>query len=120
MDDLEYLSLSNLGLGAANEMFAEALEKVLENIHDINTDYKPARKITLEVSITPNEDRNKGKVQIKCIPKIAPQKSFETDIFMGFHQGAFVATELHKPEQMKLFGEEETKPITAIKGGKVD
>jgi len=116
MDDLEYLSLNNLGFGAAEEMFSGALEKVLENIHDVNTDHKATRKITFEVSIFPNEDRNKGKVQIKCTSKIAPQKSFETDIFMGFHQGAFVATELHKPEQMKLFGEE-NKPMSVIKGG---
>ena len=120
MDDLEYLSLNNLGFGAAAEMFSEALEKVLENIQDINTDYKAARKIVLEVSILPNEDRNKAQLQIKCTPKIASQKSFETDIFMGHDKGAFVASEIHKPKQMKLFGEEETKPVTSIKGGKVD
>ncbi len=48
----EKLSLVNIEGGAAVEMFDIALQKVLENIHDINTT-ADAREITLKVKIGP-------------------------------------------------------------------
>lgn len=53
----EKLSLVNLGGGAAVEMFDEALEKVLENILDPNTEAKTKRVITLKMTISPAENR---------------------------------------------------------------
>ncbi len=55
MEQIEYLGLSNLGHGAAEEKFNEVLKRVIENINDPNTDWKKAREIHIKVSIAPNE-----------------------------------------------------------------
>ena len=51
----EKLSLVNLEGGAAVEMFDIALQKVIENIHDINTT-ADAREITLKVKVKPMDE----------------------------------------------------------------
>jgi hypothetical protein len=52
------MTLDNLGQGAAKEIFDGALKKVIENIKDVNTDWKPQRSISLVVTFKPDEERN--------------------------------------------------------------
>lgn len=51
----ERLSLVTIRGGAAVEMFDRQLDRVMQNIADINTDKKP-RKIIVEVAIAPVDD----------------------------------------------------------------
>ena len=46
------LKLSSIQEGALQESFENAMEQVLKNIHDLNTDPKKARKINLEIKVT--------------------------------------------------------------------
>lgn len=77
------ISLTNIGDGAAVEMFDEALGKILENILDINTDAKTKRVITLKMTISPAENRDCSAIGIEVVPKFAPDKAFETQALMG-------------------------------------
>ena len=72
--DQEKLSLVNLEGGAAVEMFDIALQKVLENIHDINTTDGP-REINLKVKAKPmGDDRSIVGYSITCPIKICCQE----------------------------------------------
>ncbi|MCE4957693.1 replication terminator protein [Macrococcoides caseolyticum] len=51
------IDLSKLADGAVQERFEDAFNKALENIHDLNTDPKKTRKVTLEVKISSDENR---------------------------------------------------------------
>ena len=104
MDGTEMVSLANLGRGAAIEKFDEEFRKVLENIVDPNTPAMGERKITLEVAIKPNENRDYCTLKVSCSSKVTPVKAFETQMFVArdfSHGGVVIATE-HNPQQMRL------------------
>lgn len=54
---MKKLDLSKLADGAVQERFEDAFNKVLENIHDLNTDPKKNRKVTLELKISSDDSR---------------------------------------------------------------
>lgn len=74
MEEKQKLSLTNIKDGAAVEMFDLAMQKVFENINDINTTTK-AREINLKLTFTPSEDRTLTEIGIECIPKLAHQEA---------------------------------------------
>ena len=51
------MQLSEINNGALQEVFDYEFDKVLKNIRDINTDPKAKRKVTIEMTISPNEKR---------------------------------------------------------------
>ena len=70
------VSLTNLGGGAAVELFDNELALVLDNIQDPNTEARKVRKITLEITIKPDNDRSFGEVMIQAKSAIAPSSPF--------------------------------------------
>jgi hypothetical protein len=99
----EALCFENLGCGAAEEMFEEALKKVLANILDPNTRANTAREVVLRVKIKPSEARTDADVIIDCNVKLATDKPFPTKIFIGKDaQGKPEAHEVNA-NQMNLF-----------------
>lgn len=60
------LNLDTLQGGAARELFEIELQKVLRNIADPNTKPDAVRKLTLEVTIKPNEKRSMLYVAVKA------------------------------------------------------
>jgi len=95
------ITLANLGGGAALERFSEELEKVLENILDVNTDAKKTRSITMTVAIKPTKERNQAAVGIACTSKLAPVETYATRAFIGRHGQRLLAFE-DNPQQLKL------------------
>ncbi len=98
----EPVSLATLGNGAAIELFNVELQRVLDNIVDENTKPKDTRKVILEVTIKPTEDRDFGQVSIVAKSKLAPLAPYGTNFFIGKHRGRGVAQE-HNPKQAPLF-----------------
>ena len=70
--EVEVVSLSNLCGGAIEEVFQREFAEVLANIADINTDAEAKRKITLEFTIQPFEDRSGAQVTFACKSKTVP------------------------------------------------
>lgn len=99
--EVAYLTLDNLGLGAARELFQNELDKVLENILDPNTPATAKRSVALSVTIVPNEDRSECGIQIEATSKIAPYKGAGGVIFVGRKDGRAVATS-YDARQMTL------------------
>ena len=100
--ELERLNLANLGKGAAEEKFADALAKVIENIQDLNTDHKARRTITLKVHFLPTEKRLSAKILLDVATTLPAPQPFETQIYLGIEDGEYIATEFN-PQQMLLF-----------------
>jgi hypothetical protein len=97
------VTLANLARGAADQLFDASLQKVVENILDINTDLEAVRTISLEVTIKPvNTDRSQADVKVKAKTKLAGLCGAETVIYLGRHAGRPVAVE-HDPRQIGMF-----------------
>ncbi len=62
----EKITLSSLKDGAVEERFQYELKKVLDNIADPNTETKKARKITIELTFSPDESCE----NVSCITKV--------------------------------------------------
>jgi len=110
---VERVSLDTIAGGAIGELFSEELMRVLANITDPNTDAKTSRKITIEVSFAPNEDRDETGVKVKCSSKLAGIKTVETRLFVGYSGGELTAVE-NNPKQSGLFDQEETRKLAAV------
>lgn len=86
---------SRLGEGAVSERLQIEMQKVLENIADPNTPWKKARKITLTISVTPNEKRQLGEVSIDTKTTLAPAHGIPAVIVIGKDdEGKVVGKEL--------------------------
>lgn len=81
--EMKEVSLATLGKGAAAEMFAEEMKKVLENIADVNTPAKAVREVTLTVRLFPREERDFADIEISSASKLAKFKGFESRVHIG-------------------------------------
>ena len=101
--DQEKVSLATVGGGAAIERFDIALQQVINNILDVNTDAKKERSVTLKVTFKPTENRDMGAVSVDVVPKLAPVSAFRTQVFFGTDAtGKGMACEMDI-NQMNLF-----------------
>lgn len=57
MQKKDRLTLANLCQGGAEEIFQRDLDRVMENIADVNTPAEGERTITLKVKLKPSADR---------------------------------------------------------------
>ncbi len=115
-EEPKLLTLSNIHHGAALEMFEGALDQVLENIKDPNTDHKAKRGIKLEFSFVTNEERNVSDVVVQCKTALAGMKGVQSFVHIGRHAGKTVAVE--QPTQEEMFPT--SKPLDFTKKGSDD
>lgn len=105
MEEEQGVSLETLGQGAAVERFNLALQDVLNNVQDPNTDPKKARTVTMKVTVKPSADREVGTLAVDVVSKLAPIAPFDVRVFMGRGKdGKGYATEYHS-QQAGLFTE---------------
>jgi len=98
----ETVTLSNLCSGAVEEVFQREWSEVLQNISDVNTDAEAKRKITLEFTIEPFEDRSGAQVTFACKSKVVPVTAVKGTVFLQRSGTAIVAVP-HDPKQIRLF-----------------
>lgn len=58
-----------------------ALEQVLANINDINTDEKKKREINIKLTFTPQNGRKEVKMSVQTSTKLVPVNPAETTLF---------------------------------------
>ena len=105
LDEFPQMTLTNIARGAAAELFAEELAKVLANIQDPNTESSPKRKILLTFTFDPSKSRNEAVVSVDATSKLAPLAGAHQTIFVGNLRGKPVATIYTPDEQQELFDE---------------
>lgn len=103
--DYRTVTLESLGNGAAAELFAIELQKVIENINDFNTKAEAVRSITIKVLIKPNEQRDSAMVGIQVESKLESIKPFGTVFFFGVKDGQMQVVESTATEQALPFGD---------------
>lgn len=64
-------TLKTIGGGVAAEFFERELKRVVKNIADPNTDPKAKRKITIEITMTADEERRHCAVSVSAHAKLA-------------------------------------------------
>ncbi|TDL96707.1 hypothetical protein ERX27_07580 [Macrococcus brunensis] len=88
-------NLSTLADGAVQERFDDAFAKVLENIHDLNTDPEKKRKVTLEISIASDESREILFLDVQAKTSLQSRKPVPIKMMTGLDEkGVAVAKEL--------------------------
>jgi hypothetical protein len=96
MDNI-IINLEQFADGALSEKMNMALREVLANIADPNTEWKTARKLTLDMTFRSGEDRELAEVSIVAKPKLAPAKPLTTKIVIGIDgKGGILASEYKK------------------------
>ena len=90
------IDLGTFANGSLAERFDLELQKALENIADPNTDFKTARKITMEVTLKAADDnRDVISTSVRAKIKLAPARDIETTILMDMDtKGKIVGSEL--------------------------
>lgn len=111
------LTVENLCNGGAMERVQEELKRVITNIVDPNTPAKKPRKVKMEITIRPNENRNMAEVLVTTSSSLQAPEPIETSIYIGMdpRTGEVGAEEMasgENPGQGKLFGTETSANVS--------
>jgi hypothetical protein len=98
----ENVSLGNLCGGAIEEVFQKEWASVLANIADVNTKAEAKRKISLEFTIKPFEDRSGAQVTFTCKSRTVPTEEVKGTVFLQ-RRGLVMVAVPHDPQQTRLF-----------------
>jgi hypothetical protein len=96
------IELSNICGGAVEELFQRELSEVLGNIGDVNTNPESKRKITLEFTLKPFEDRSGAQIEFTIKSKQAAVNSVKGTMFLE-RRGTTMVAIPHDPKQNTLF-----------------
>lgn len=102
-------SLDQIMGGAVKERFREELEKVWQNIYDMNTDADKVRKVILECQFKPNERRDAADMSVKVSSRLAPPVALTQTVLMQLHDDGSVSVMERSdevPGQMDFEGNE--------------
>ena len=77
------IDLENLAGGELAEKFEDAMKKVVANMMDPNTPYKNKRKISINLSLEQNENRDDVAIECTVNTTQAPVKSATTRMTIG-------------------------------------
>lgn len=105
MEQPANLTLASLGGGAAEEMFGEALQRVLASVDDPNQPSKKARVLTLTITMTPLvDDRTVAKTDIQVDVKLPKRHGHKATMYLAYDAKTkrYVAQE-HDPKQATMF-----------------
>ncbi|HHX9918349.1 TPA: replication terminator protein [Bacillus cereus] len=77
------IDLNSFANGALAEQFNSEFQKVMENMSDINTDPKKARKIVITLSITGNDKRDVCACKVQTKSTLVPADEVESKILIN-------------------------------------
>jgi hypothetical protein len=120
---MKKINLEKFADGALAEKFNIGFKDVLENIADINTESKKKRKLIVELTFDPDEERELSSVDIAVKTKLAPNKSANTKLMIGVDDGGqVIASEFKKQVQGQQYmkvdeeGKVDTEGLKIIRG----
>lgn len=115
---METLSLATIKRGAAIEMVDDAIQRLLENVVDPNTDAESKRKVTLAITLTPDKNREMLHIDLSVKMAMAPQATVSSIAYVSHTRDGVVAVE-NDPRQPGLFEEpaEGAAEVVDIKKG---
>ncbi|HEK9698242.1 TPA: hypothetical protein SU594_001826, partial [Streptococcus equi subsp. equi] len=114
MDKTIKLDLSAIGEGGLQEKVDKELEKVFDNILDPNTDIKTKRKLTITLTMAPDETREVVSTSMEVKSTLAPQTGVATTVLVGQKDGKVYANELKSKIPGQTYFDEEATLRTDI------
>ena len=111
------VSLEQVMGGGLQEQFSKSFDRVIENLADPNTPFKEARKITIELKFTQNENRDDVFCAVSVKEKLAAQAPMNTAFMIGknLKTGEIYAEEYGRHNRLKgqtSFNEIQVNPET--------
>ena len=94
--------------GAIRERIDYELQKVIENINDVNTKAGAKRKITVTLELLPDEERQHIVMQTVVKSSLQPTHPIKSSLYLT--DKGLVEMTAHTPGQYSLDGEIEDKP----------
>lgn len=110
------LDLSNIAEGGLQEKLDKELEKVFENILDVNTDAKKKRTVTITLTMSANEERTVVDTVMEIKSKLAQQVGVGTTILVGrdFDTGKIQANELKSGVAGQMYFDDDAQLRTDV------
>lgn len=107
--EAQELSLTTICKGALPEIFHHELQKVLNNMADINTHPTKPRKIQIEITFAPFADRSGASTAISCKAVIASLDASGAtgSIYLAKREGRYAAFSRDLRQEMLFSGEEQ-------------
>ena len=116
----QIVDLNDFADGAVAERFNIELQRVLENIADLNTDPTVKRKINLEVTLVADDARDVVMANVQAKTKLAPAKKLESKIIMDYDEkGRVTGSELKSGVKGQTYVDMETGEIKEDTGSKI-
>ena len=106
MAEVTRMSVATIRRGAAIELVDDAIERVLENINDPNTEADEMRRVTLVLKLKPDRKRETMGVEVSVLTKLAQPVAFSSTAFLIHERDGIRAVE-NDPRQPGLFEEPE-------------
>jgi len=93
---MDKLSFTTLAGGGVEEKLQYALDEVAENIADPNTDAKKVRKVTMTLTLKPNEQRTIANLEVDVKTSLAAPVGISTTLMIDRDgEGKIVASEIY-------------------------
>lgn len=100
------VSVDKLAGGEIVPRLNEALQKLAENVLDPSTNATATRRITLTISVKPDEQRDMASVELGIAVKSAPPKPAKTKVFINQNRDGSVSLTERDQRQPDIFDEE--------------
>lgn len=119
--------LSEIAHGAVQVKLDRAMTAVAQNILDPNTTAKAKRKVTITITIAPDETRSTAQIEVGTKTTLAPEESVATTALLGQQNSEVVLNELKSgvPGQTYIDENGELKtdtgePVDAVENKVID
>lgn len=117
------IDLNTFANGGLAEKVNIEMQKVFENIKDVNTNPNTARTVTVKIKVKPDKDRDVAMTSIDVTSNLAPHEGITTKIMVGRDKdGKVRGGELKSgvPGQMFIDGDGDVAKDTGEKVGEED
>lgn len=111
--ELERKSIMQMAMGAIEERVDYEMEKVLDNILDVNTKAAGKRKITVTLELIPDDQRQTIRVSATAKSALVPTNPIATSLYItadGNGEMAVVEMVPQIPGQQAMDGSEQSAP----------
>lgn len=97
------INLNTFADGAIPQKVEHELQRVIENIHDPNTDPTKPRKITITLTLSSDDNREYIDTAVDVQATLSHRKPAKTKMIMGKHDGKVTARELVSGKKDQMF-----------------
>jgi len=111
--EMNLKSILEMNKGGIMERCNAEVQKVLDNIQDINTPATKTRTLTLKIEFKPNSKRDRVNFSTSTAVKLAPYDALESALYIGCDtNGEVCAMELMEQTvgQQSMIGDETPQP----------